>query len=115
MATAKASRSSRTSLWMRGALVLLLLGGGVHYFYGEALAAHGAAGTSYAAKNACSCRFVGGRSLGSCEADFIAGMGAIFLSEDEQDRAVTASIPLLASTTATYQDGFGCQLEPWER
>ena len=37
----------------------------------------------------------------------------IMLSEDDENRSVKASVPLIASSTASYRDGFGCVLEKW--
>ena len=50
----------------------------------------------------------------SCQGDFIPGMEAVFLSEDEEAKSVTAWVPLAKSNTATYREGFGCVLEPWK-
>ena len=41
-------------------------------------------------------------------------MEVVFLSEDAEAKSVTARVPLIASATATYREGFGCLLEPWE-
>jgi hypothetical protein len=41
-------------------------------------------------------------------------MELVTLSEEPAAKSVTASFPLLASTTATYREGWGCVLEPWE-
>ena len=70
------------------------------------------AGTAYGARVACSCRFVGGRTLEDCRKDFEPGMELVSLSEDAKVRSVTARFPLLASETATYREGPGCQLDP---
>ncbi len=40
-------------------------------------------------------------------------MEAVFLSEDADEKSVTAYVPLLASETARYRKGYGCVLEPW--
>lgn len=72
------------------------------------------AGTAYGARVACSCRFVGGRSLDDCRKDFEPGMELVSLSEDAKARSVTARFPLLATETAIYREGPGCQLEPWQ-
>ncbi len=72
------------------------------------------AGASYGARVACSCRYIGGRSLGDCRKDFEPGMGLVMLSEDTAAKSVTARFPLLASQTATFRDGPGCVLEPWD-
>jgi len=71
-------------------------------------------GASYGARVACSCRYAGGRTLGDCAKDFEPGMGMISLSEDAKAHSVTARFPLLARQTATYREGWGCQLEPWK-
>ena len=100
-------------------LRLLLLGaiaaGLVRLFYGEEIEGFSGAGTNFAAKTACSCRYVAGREIGSCSADLGEGFGAIWLSADEGERSVTARVPLVASATATYSAGSGCVLERWSR
>ena len=73
-----------------------------------------AAGTAYSARVACSCRHVGGRDLEDCAKDKLAGMELVTLSEDVEAKSVTARFPLLSSDTATYREGFGCVLDPWE-
>ncbi len=78
------------------------------------LTARAVAGASYGARVACSCRFVAGRSLTDCRKDFEPGMGAIMLSENAKARSVTARFPLLSSQTATFREGEGCVLEPWD-
>ncbi|MBA3054566.1 MAG: hypothetical protein FP826_06470 [Sphingomonadales bacterium] len=82
-------------------------------YYWRPLRAHALTGASVGARLACSCRFVAGRSLSDCRQDFEPGMELVMLSEDEAQRSVTARVPLLASQTATFHDGFGCVLEPW--
>lgn len=71
-------------------------------------------GTSYAARVACSCRFVAGRSLSDCEKDKLAGMELVSLSDDTAEQSVTASFPLVTANTATLREGYGCVLEEWE-
>lgn len=65
-------------------------------------------GTAYGARVACSCHYVGGRDLADCEKDFEPGMEVIGLSMDDEKRRVTASVPLLASATAEFREGWGC-------
>ncbi len=71
-------------------------------------------GTSYAARVACSCRFVAGRQMEDCEKDKLAGMELVTLRDDAESKSVTARFPLVTSNTATYREGYGCVLEPWE-
>ncbi len=115
MATAKTRNSSHNRGWTGFLLGVVLVGGGAAYFYRDTIGGFAQAGTAYGAKNACSCRYIAGRGLGSCEDDFIPGMEAVFLSDDEDEQAVTAWIPLVASNTAQFRAGFGCVLENWER
>ena len=114
LATAK-KRSGK----LRVALWLALLIAGVlaiaWVVWGEGLRRTGEAGTAYAAHVACSCRYVTGRSLDDCAKDKLEGMELVRLSEDPMAKSVTASIPLVASDTATWRDGYACVLAEWER
>lgn len=92
-------------------LVALLAAG--WWYVREEVTGNAVAGTAYAARVACSCRHVAGRSLDDCAKDKLAGMELIRLSEIPEDRSVTASLPLIASDTARYREGFGCVLDPW--
>ena len=89
---------------------MLALGGG---FSLRTLGPHATLAAAYGARIGCSCHFVAGRPLGECRHDFEPGMGLVMLSADEATRSVTARVPLLASQTATWHDGPGCQLAPW--
>ncbi len=65
MATAKRVKSSWLGLLVKLLVVLVLAAGLVAFFFGEALAGFGQAGTGYAAKSVCSCRHVAGRGMDS--------------------------------------------------
>ncbi|MDR6834597.1 hypothetical protein J2X44_001403 [Sphingopyxis sp. BE259] len=69
-------------------------------------------GSAYAARVGCSCRYVQGRSLESCQSDFEPGMEIVSLSEDPATKTVTGSVPLLASRSARYAGASGCLLRP---
>ena len=69
-------------------------------------------GSAYAARVGCSCRYVQGRSLESCQSDFEPGMEMVSLSEDPATKTVTGSVPLLASRSARYAGVSGCLLRP---
>lgn len=112
MATSKkrsARRLSRNTVLVLLAMAIVV----AVWAYRAPLTAYAAAGTSYGARVACSCRFVGGRDLADCEKDFEPGMEMVYLSEDTEAKSVTAYIPLVASETATYREGYGCVLEKW--
>ncbi|MFC3099797.1 hypothetical protein [Altererythrobacter lauratis] len=98
------------AIWVLGAL---LVAGLAAWQWGEPVRAQAEVATAYGARTACSCRHLGGRDLASCKGDFLPGMEAVFLSEDADAKSVTARVPLVASATAQYREGFGCVLEPW--
>ena len=110
---AKRHRSkSRRGVWLLVVVAAVL--GAAWLTWGEELRRTGTTGTAYAARVACSCRFVAGRSMGDCAKDKLAGMELIRLSEDATARSVTATLPLLASDTAAYREGYGCRLREWQ-
>ena len=110
--------AGKKSLVGRAALWLLVIGlialGAALWFNRAPIAGYADVGTSYAARVACSCRFVAGRSLEDCEKDKLAGMELVSLSDDEDAKSVTARFPLVTSNTAIYREGYGCVLEEWE-
>lgn len=69
-------------------------------------------GSAYAARVGCSCRYVQGRSLESCQTDFEPGMEMVSLSEEPATKTITGSVPLLASRSARYTGVSGCMIEP---
>ena len=112
MATVNPPRTPRR---FRRAIVIagVILIGSLAFFW-TPLGGYASTGTSYGARVACSCHYVGGRSLADCRKDFESGMELVMLSADEDAKSVTARFPLLASQTATFREGEGCRLEPWE-
>jgi len=113
MATAKRNTIPRRRIWPRAVLVLVVLGGAAAWYYRQPIAGLSTTGAAFGARTVCSCRYVAGRGLADCEKDFEPGMELVFLSDDPEARSVTARVPLLASATARYREGFGCMLEPW--
>ncbi len=65
-------------------------------------------GAGYGAHIACSCRYIEGRDLQSCEGDMESGMEIVSLSDDPENKRVTASVPFFSSDVAEYREGFGC-------
>lgn len=70
-----------------------------------------AVGAAYAARIGCSCRFIEGRDIANCTADFEPGMAMVSLDEIDGEQAVRASVPLIASRTARFEAGTGCVLQ----
>jgi len=115
MATAKQGGRSSKGHWGTALLVIAAAGAGAWWYWGDDMRGQAQAATAFGAKTACSCRYVAGRELGSCEQDFVPGMEAVFLLDDEGDQAVTAYVPLVSSNSARYREGFGCMLDPWDQ
>ena len=92
-----------------GALVLLAVWEWPHW------QAQAQAGSAYAARITCSCRFVEGRSSVSCARDIADDAGLVRVREEAEERAVSASVPLLGSARARLKPGFGCLMEPEAR
>lgn len=112
MAKARRFSLSRIALWLF-VLVVAAVAIGL-YLYREPIKGYAEVGTSYAARVACSCRFVAGRSLEDCGKDKLDGMELVTLADNPEAKSVTARFPLVTSNTATYREGYGCVLEKWE-
>ncbi len=114
MATAKPVSSMRSSrrrwpwLLCLGLLIALV-------WFWRPLNSFAMTSAAYGARVACSCHYLGGRSLNDCHKDFEPGMELVILSADREAKTVTARFPLLATQTATYYDGQGCRLQPWDQ
>jgi hypothetical protein len=75
--------------------------------------AHARVAAAWGARAGCGCRQIEGRDIASCAQDAKAGPSAwVRLADLPEDRAVRASVPLLAARTARYRPGFGCLLDP---
>jgi hypothetical protein len=72
----------------------------------------GARGRAYGARIGCSCHFVGGRPLDQCRDDFMPGMSLVMLSQDDEEKSVTARVFPIASETVFYRKGEGCLFTP---
>ncbi len=108
----KRSLASRVTL---GILVLAVVAIAVVIWSNRtAVSGYADVGSAYAARVACSCRFVAGRDLDDCTKDKLAGMELVSLSEDVDAQSVTATFALVTSNTATYREGYGCVMEEWE-
>ncbi len=67
--------------------------------------------SGYMARVTCACHFIGGRSLSSCLTDRESGMERVRVSIDTTARRATASVPFLASVSATHTPGLGCVVD----
>ena len=100
------TRKVRVALYIFGLFVLILAA--IFAYNYSFIKGQLGIGTAYGARIACSCHYIGGRDLTDCEKDFEPGMEVIGLSQDEEKQQITASVPLLASTTAEFREGWGC-------
>jgi hypothetical protein len=75
-----------------------------------AMRAYSQTGAAYSARIVCSCRYIGGRGLEDCEKDLEPGMEVVSLSESAQAKRIDATVPLMASESAEFREGFGCVL-----
>ena len=100
------TRKVRVALYIFGLFVLILAA--IFTYNYSFIKGQLGIGTAYGARIACSCHYIGGRDLTDCEKDFEPGMEVIGLSQDEEKQQITASVPLLASTTAELREGWGC-------
>jgi hypothetical protein len=65
-------------------------------------------GVAYGAHITCSCRYIEGRDMASCETDKEVGMELVGLSDDPENKRITASVPFLAEAVAERRGAFGC-------
>lgn len=101
----------RRKWWISGGLLVLALLALVAWQW-TTLGARARLGAAYGARIGCSCRYVEGRAMGSCEQDKEPGMELVRLTDLPEVRAVEASVPLLARRTARFRPGWGCLLDP---
>ncbi|WP_311266726.1 hypothetical protein [Sphingobium sp. WCS2017Hpa-17] len=103
----------RHKWWILGGLLVLALLGALTWHW-TSLSARARLGAAYGARIGCSCRYVEGRAMGSCNDDKEPGMGLVGLTDLPEERAVQASVPLLATRTARFKPGWGCLLDSVE-
>lgn len=100
--------------WRRNLALVLLAGVVVAIaLIWQPLQRYAVTGASYGARVACSCRYLGGRSLADCHKDMEGPVAWVSLSENAATQSVTARYPLISGQTATFRPGWGCQLQPW--
>lgn len=106
-----APRRRRWLLWAP-LLIVCAAAGGWLGLRSSTTGRQAALATGYIAHVMCSCRYVGGRDMGSCEHDREPGTEVVQVSEDSTERTITARVPLLSSRTARFDPEYGCTLDP---
>ncbi len=114
MATGNTGQAARRRGWKSWTLLATVAAGAALFWQWDDLSGQASAATAFGAKSACSCHYIGGRDLDSCQGDFVPGMAAVFVSQDADEQSVTATVPLVSSDTAHFHEGFGCVLDSWE-
>lgn len=104
----------RRRRWPKVLLAIAIVAALLLAWFWRSLHANAVTAASYGAHVACSCHYIAGRSLQDCRKDFEPGMGPVTLSEDPEAKSVTARYLLFARQTATFRQGQGCMLEPWQ-
>lgn len=95
--------------WILGGLALALVAGGV---YAARVADQAGVAAAAMAKVACSCVFVGGRTLDACRADDPPGFEQVAVEIDETGKAAVARLLGVITRRAAYSETYGCTLEP---
>ncbi len=96
----------RGKWWIGGVALIAALGAAV--WFGRDAVAFVRIGTSYAAKQTCSCLFVAGRPMDSCRADYPADAVKQFTWKIEGNDVTVSAAGGLFSAKATFEDGYGC-------
>lgn len=73
--------------------------------------ATGQAGSAYAVRLTCSCRYIQGRSAQSCAQDVANDAGSVTIEADDKAKRISGHVPMLGSASAVYRPGFGCLME----
>jgi hypothetical protein len=93
--------------WIGGALALVLLAGLIAGYV--AIRPYGETGTTYLAKQLCSCVFLTGRSDSSCSAEFQPDINKFRVRIDHAQSRVQASL-LIFSSTSAFDPRTGCRI-----
>lgn len=95
--------------WLAVALTAVALIGMGVYFGLRGPMKFAQMGSVYAAKQTCSCMFVSGRTLASCQADLPGAAGNI-LKISVSGHDVEANAYGLVHARATFEEGYGCRI-----
>jgi hypothetical protein len=105
----KASRR-RWLIWAPLLLLCLAAGGWLGLKY-SSTGRQAALATGYIAQVTCSCRFVSGRDMASCDTDREPGTEIVQVEEDSTKRTITAKVPLLSTRISRFDPEYGCTLD----
>lgn len=101
----------RWLIWAPVLALCLLAGGWLGLRY-STTGRQAALATGYIAQVTCSCRFVSGRDMASCDTDREPGTEVVQVEEDSAGRTITAKVPLLSRRISRFDPEYGCTLDP---
>ncbi|MCM0031684.1 hypothetical protein [Sandarakinorhabdus limnophila] len=99
----------RWLIWVPLLLLCLAAGGWLGLKY-STTGRQAALATGYIAQVTCSCRFVSGRDMASCDTDREPGTEVVQVEEDSANRTITAKVPLLSRRISRFDPEYGCTL-----
>lgn len=110
MATKSLNSPKKSKLRTMGIILLLIIAAiAVYIFYNLAsYKGNAQLGAGYASHVMCSCRYIQGRSLEDCKKDFEPGMEIVSLSDDPDNKRLSASVIFLSKAVAEHRGDFGC-------
>ncbi|WP_017667013.1 hypothetical protein [Sandarakinorhabdus sp. AAP62] len=108
---AAAPRRRKWLIWGPVLLLCLLAGAWLGLRYSTTGRQAGLA-VGYVAHVTCSCRYVGGRDMASCDTDREPGTEIVTVEDNPEARTITARVSLLAKRTARFDPEYGCTLDP---
>lgn len=100
----------RGLIWVPLLLICLAAGGWLGLKY-STTGRQAALATGYIAQVTCSCRFVSGRDMASCDTDREPGTEVVQVEEDSANRTITAKVPLLSKRISRFDPEYGCTLD----
>jgi len=100
----------RWLIWMPLLLLCLAAGGWLGLKY-STTGRQAALATGYIAQVTCSCRFVSGRDMASCDTDREPGTEIVQVEEDSATRTITGKVPLLSKRISRFDPEYGCTLD----
>lgn len=101
-------RRARWPIWLA---IAAAIGALLWWAYGTQAMGYSRTATAYVARVACSCHYIGGRTIDDCKKDRLEGMDLVTVTADSEQKSVTARFPLLASDTAYFRAGYGCVMD----
>lgn len=89
-----------------GGVAVVVIGAAV--WSGRGVYAEARIGTTYVAKQTCSCLFIAHRSMESCKTDYAAKDVEPLSWKTGADSVTVSALGGLISAKSVYEDGFGC-------